>query len=130
MAITRQHFNFSFTLNKLARGIWLTCLILFPIVLLLLPATYFDKGHSICLITLVSGQECYGCGMTRSVMHMIHFDFSTAWNYNKIAFIVFPILCVLYLEVIVRNMLALGILKNEKIIHFFDRLYSKKKDQQ
>ncbi|HYV95678.1 MAG TPA: DUF2752 domain-containing protein [Chitinophagales bacterium] len=127
MATTLQRSDSSSTLNKLARIIWLTCLIIAPIVLLLLPSTYFDKGHSICLVTLVTGQECYGCGMTRSIMHMIHFDFSTAWNYNKIAFIAFPILCVLYLEMIVRNMFLLGIIRNGKIIQLFDKLYPKKK---
>ena len=119
--------NFFITLNKLARIIWLTCLIIFPVVLLLLPSAYFDKGHSICLVTLITGQECYGCGMTRSIMHMIHFDFASAWSYNKIAFIAFPILCVLYLEMIVRNMFSVGIIRNGKIIRLFDKLYPKKK---
>ncbi len=82
------------TLNKIK----LSGLIVIPILLLLLPASFFDEGQSVCLSVLLLDIECYGCGMTRAIMHIIHFDFSTAWTYNKIAFIVFPIMAYLYIE--------------------------------
>ena len=46
-----------------------------PIVLLFLPATFFDKGESVCLSVQLANMQCYACGMTKAVMHFIHFDF-------------------------------------------------------
>lgn len=68
-------------------------LAMFPLVLLLMPANIFDSGSDVCLFTLLSGYHCPGCGMTRACMHIIHFDFATALNYNKMAFVVLPVLC-------------------------------------
>ena len=64
-----------------------------PILLVWLPADYFDSGESICLSVQLFDMECYGCGMTRSIMHMIHFEFDEAFYYNALGFIVAPILC-------------------------------------
>jgi hypothetical protein len=69
-----------------------------PLVLLLLPATFFDKGDSICLSKLLLGLECYACGLTRATMHFIHFDFQKAWEFNKLSFIVVPMLFPLWLK--------------------------------
>lgn len=64
-----------------------------PIILLLLPYTYFDHGKSISLFSLFGVEEyVYSTGMTRAIMHLIHFDFNGAWNYNKLSFIVLPLL--------------------------------------
>jgi len=62
-----------------------------PIVLLFLPATFFDKGESVCLSVQLANMQCYACGMTKAVMHFIHFDFEGAYSYNKLSFIVFPL---------------------------------------
>ena len=78
-------------------------LAVFPFVLLILPKTYFDKGQSLCLFTLLTGENCYGCGLTRACMHIIHLDFDTAANFNKMAFIVFPIMCFLYAQEFVKT---------------------------
>ena len=69
-----------------------------PFVLLLLPATYFDNGESICLSKLLAGMECYACGLTKATMHLIHFDFQKAWEFNKLSFIVVPMLFPLWLK--------------------------------
>jgi len=71
-------------------------MIIIPIILLLLPASFFDTGRSICLSVLLLDMECYACGMTRGIMHLIHLDFHTAWEYNKLSYIVFPILSWVY----------------------------------
>lgn len=127
MGTTQQLSNLKQQLETPARFVCLVFLVIVPVVLLFLPKDYFDYGHSICIYTLITGHECFGCGITRAVMHMIHFDFSAAWNFNKLSFFVVPILGVWYLEIIVRNAFFLGIIKNEKIIQLFDKLYPKKK---
>ena len=64
--------------------------ILIPLVLLILPADFFDEGRSICLSVLLLGEQCYACGLTRALQHLIHFEFVEAYYYNVLAFIVFP----------------------------------------
>ena len=73
-------------------------MIIIPLVLLGLPATYFDTGESLCLSKRLLDMECYGCGITRAIMHLIHLDFEQAWSYNKLSFIVFPLLAFLYAQ--------------------------------
>ena len=71
-------------------------MVIVPLVLLALPATYFDHGDAVCLSRILADIECYGCGMTRAFMHLIHLDFAEAWSYNKLSFVVFPLLAFLY----------------------------------
>jgi hypothetical protein len=66
-------------------------IIVLGLTLLLLPADFFDKGKSICISVLLLDKECYGCGMTRAIQHLIHLDFKTAFEYNKLSFVVFPL---------------------------------------
>ena len=63
-----------------------------PIILLVLPANYFDNGKSICLSMLLLDKECYACGMTRAIMHLIHLDFADAVYFNPISIVVLPLL--------------------------------------
>ncbi|MEN0045943.1 MAG: DUF2752 domain-containing protein [Bacteroidota bacterium] len=65
-------------------------LLLILSVLLFLPADFFDEGQSMCLSVQLFGKECYACGMTRSIMHLIHLDFSEALFYNPLGLIVAP----------------------------------------
>ena len=72
-----------------------------PIALMFLPSDYFDNDDDpICPSRLFFGVKCPGCGTTRATMHMIHFEFQKAWNYNKWSFILVPLLCFLYLRLI------------------------------
>ncbi|MGM0479627.1 MAG: DUF2752 domain-containing protein [Bacteroidota bacterium] len=69
----------------------LTVLLVAPIVLFFLPSDFFDQGTSLCPSKRLLNFECLGCGLTRGVMHLIHFDFETAWYFNKLSFIVVPV---------------------------------------
>lgn len=75
-------------------------IIIAPFVLLFLPSNYFDEGQSVCLSVQLAGIECYACGLTRATMHFMHFEFQEAWNYNKLVFIVVPMLSVLWLKAV------------------------------
>ncbi len=86
-----------------------------PFVLLFLPVDFFDNGESLCLSQQLAGMECYGCGMTRAVMHLIHFDFSGAWHFNKLSFIVTPMLFPLWLK-------SLYGLMDKKLPGFLDKM--------
>ena len=83
--------------------LYLLVLILIPIVLIVLPADFFDKGDSICLSVFLFDSECYACGMTRAIQHLIHFDFSVAYAYNKLSIFVLPLLIISYSEQIIKT---------------------------
>ena len=80
------------------RKVLLVMLLMLPVLLMLLPVDFFDRGRSICIYTNITGKNCYGCGMTRALMHILHFDFTAAWAYNKLAFAVFPLIALFYLK--------------------------------
>jgi hypothetical protein len=77
--------------------------VLLPLVLLLLPADFFDQGQSLCLSKLLAGIECQGCGMTRAIMHLIHLDVAGAAGFNKLCFIVFPVLSFLWAQWFIKD---------------------------
>jgi Protein of unknown function (DUF2752) len=70
----------------------LLVMFLIPIILLLLPTTFFDSGKSVCLSIALFNQECFGCGITRGIMHLIHFDFEGAAYYNFMSFVILPLM--------------------------------------
>lgn len=78
--------------------ILLLCL---PVVLLILPANHFDEGQSLCLSQVLLHQECYACGMTRAIQHLIHFEFEEAFMFNMGSFIAFPAIVILYIKYII-----------------------------
>lgn len=73
-------------------------LAIFPLALLFLPSNFFDNGPELCLFSRISGYHCPGCGMTRACMHLIHLDLGWALTYNKMSFVVLPMLSVLLLK--------------------------------
>ena len=80
--------------------------VIIPLVLLILPADFFDTGDSMCLSIMLLNMECYGCGITRAIMHLIHFDFEMAYAYNALSFIIFPILAYLWAYSFLQDVLS------------------------
>ena len=78
--------------------IYLAVLLIIPSVLLLLPSDFFDSGDSICISVIFFDRQCYACGMTRAIQHLIHFDFDISFEYNRISFLVLPLLIFIYLK--------------------------------
>ncbi|MBK0404943.1 DUF2752 domain-containing protein [Adhaeribacter sp. BT258] len=76
----------------------LSAQVIIPLVLLALPADFFDSGQSLCLSKVLAGIECYGCGMTRAIMHLIHLEFEAAYHFNKLSFVVFPVISFLWTQ--------------------------------
>lgn len=81
-----------------------TGLIAIPVVLLLLPKDYFNEGPSISVFAWFGVEDfMYSTGMTRAVMHLLHFDFVTAAEFNKISFIVLPVLIVVWVKLLLEQ---------------------------
>lgn len=75
-----------------------------PLVLLILPSDYFDSGTSKCLSVMLLDAECYGCGMTRAIMHIIHGEFMEAFFFNMVSFAVLPLLVYLWVKSMKENL--------------------------
>ncbi|MBI3510779.1 MAG: DUF2752 domain-containing protein [Bacteroidetes bacterium] len=71
-------------------------------MLLILPADFFDHGEVLCPSVYFFNRTCFGCGSTRAVMHMLHFDFRKAWEFNKLSVVVVPFLTYMYFSLIVK----------------------------
>jgi hypothetical protein len=69
----------------------LILILMLPFLLLFLPVEFFDKGQSICPSKLLLNVECMGCGLTKAVMHFIHLDFKSAYDYNILSFVIVPV---------------------------------------
>ena len=92
--------------------IWLALLLLEPIVLWLLPGDFFDNtGIEICPSKAIFNIECLGCGMTRAVMHMHHFEFSDAIFYNYGVVAIYPALVVVWFIWVKKAATRLGLWK-------------------
>ena len=71
-------------------------ILIVPIILIILPANYFDTGQTVCLSKLFLHIDCPGCGITRAIQHALHLEFKTAYHFNKLVIIVLPLLTYLY----------------------------------
>jgi hypothetical protein len=77
--------------------------ILIPLAFALVPTLFLESGHSLCLIKLVFGIECLGCGMTRAISSVLHGDIVSAFQHNKLVIVVFPLLCYIWLQHVIEE---------------------------
>ena len=77
-------------------------LIAIPVTLFIVPVDYFDHGQATCLSVIFFDMECYGCGMTRATMRMMHFDFVGAYKFNPLIIAVFPLLVIIWVKLFFR----------------------------
>lgn len=80
-------------------GFYSICLCIFVVA----PTSFFESGHSICVIKNVFGIECPGCGMTRAISSVFHGNLVGAFQYNKLIVIVFPLLCYICIKTIIKG---------------------------
>jgi hypothetical protein len=82
----------------------ITTLILIPVSLWVLPVNFFDEGNSISLFALFGVEDyAYSTGMTRGIMHLMHFDFQGAIEYNVLTVLVLPLLSLLWLKLLLKE---------------------------
>jgi len=70
--------------------------ILFIIILgtlfFFIPKKYLGDTFPLCLYRIVFGKKCIGCGTTRAVWSVLHFQFYEAYAYNKMIILTFPLI--------------------------------------
>jgi len=98
-------------LRKKLEWAWLAALLLFPIVLWIMPSTFFDgpDGVVVCPSRLFFNIECYGCGMTRAITHLHHGELEDAVYYNFLSPVVYIALVALWFVWMRRSLNRLGI---------------------
>jgi hypothetical protein len=68
------------------------------------PKSLLDNGIELCLSKNLFGKECIGCGMTRAIIKILHFDFKAAYDLNYRVVIVFPLLAYIWLKTIIKKL--------------------------
>ena len=91
--------------------------LLFPLLLSFIPMDWLNRQDTICLFKNLTGRECWGCGITRAVISAVQFDFATAFHYNKLIVVVFPLLVYEWGKIITKSYARCvsGSLKREMI---------------
>jgi hypothetical protein len=101
-------------MEKKLPWLYLLFFIVTPIIFLVLPVDFFDTGASICPSKRFFNIECYGCGMTRAVMHLIHFDLESALYFNSLSVIVAPVLAIFWIKWTISAAKDVGIIQRKK----------------
>lgn len=76
------------------------CIIVNILLLVLLYNIPVENNHileNLCIYKLITGRECYNCGMTRAFLSVIQGNLDKAMYYNANSFIVFPFATFMYL---------------------------------
>jgi hypothetical protein len=80
---------------------------LIPVLLFFVPLQWIEHQHSICIYKFITGNECYGCGITRAILSAMHLKFYEALRYNRLFLIVLPLLSYIWAKNLV-NLWAQG----------------------
>ena len=86
--------------KRLFRILTYAGIILIPVALYFVPLEWLKNQNSVCLFKNLTGNECYGCGMTRAIFSAIHFRFEDAFHYNKLFMVVLPLLIYIWAKTI------------------------------
>jgi len=90
----------------------LSVILLAPIIIILTPISIIEN-KSFCLYTNLFGFHCPGCGMTRAIFSIMHFQFNNAIRYNRLVILVFPILIYYWMQYFIKILFTL----KEEIFH-------------
>ncbi|MEI7484138.1 MAG: DUF2752 domain-containing protein [Ignavibacteriota bacterium] len=85
-----------------------------PLLFYIIPISFQDRFGSICLIKRATGLECWGCGTRHALYAIMNLDFLKAWYYNKLSFVVFPVLVYLWFKYVIREYKNISTVINRK----------------
>jgi hypothetical protein len=88
--------------KKLSQRIKGVGLVSIPFILHFIPICWLNGKHTICLFKNIFDRDCYGCGITRAILSILHFDLINAINYNKLVVIVFPLLVYIWTKTLIK----------------------------
>lgn len=85
--------------------IWLALL---PILFICAVKLLVTSPHSICIFKLITGKECWGCGMTRAFNELFNLHFQKAYEYNPRIVVVAPLMLIGWVQTLITS------IKNQK----------------
>ena len=97
------------TTKKVVGVIIANVLLLFLLYCIPMHGFNFD----ICVYKIITGRECFNCGMTRAFLCVLHGEFNLAMEYNRNVIVIFPFTVAIYLYSIYKFIFK-GEKKNEK----------------
>lgn len=59
--------------------------------------------NSICLWKLLTGHECWGCGITRAFDALFHLRFHQAFEFNHFIIVIAPLMLLLWVKLILSD---------------------------
>lgn len=71
-------------------------ILIMPVVFWFMPIDNSKTDFTLCLFKNLTGRNCFGCGISRATLSVIHFDFIQAFTFNKLVIFIFPILAYLW----------------------------------
>lgn len=75
-------------------------LLVLPVALCLMPIQWLTptvgSDYSFCIWKNITGHDCWGCGMTRAFVNIMHGHFEAAWQCNKLVVAAFPVMVYLW----------------------------------
>jgi hypothetical protein len=77
-------------------------ILLIPVALYFVPVHWLEQQHSVCLFKNITGNDCYGCGITRAILSALHFQFGNAFQYNKLFVFVLPIRIYIWIKTFIK----------------------------
>lgn len=90
-------------LNKITRKKHLLIVWVSPLLLGFLPIKFILDNKTICIWKNLFDIDCLGCGITRSILLVFHFEFSKAFECNSIVFITFPLISIIWTKYILKR---------------------------
>jgi Protein of unknown function (DUF2752) len=115
MAVSNYHFQpiFLVRMGNFGKWLWFMALVATPVLLAALPSNSFDNtGITLCPSKLLLNLDCLGCGLTRAVMHLHHFEIGRALAFNRSVVLAYPVLVVVWFIWLRNAAKQLGLLKN------------------
>lgn len=90
-------------LNKITRKKHLLIVWVSPLLLCFLPLRLILNNKTICIWKNLFDIDCLGCGITRSILLVFHFEFSKAYECNSFVFITFPLISIIWTKNILKR---------------------------
>lgn len=81
------------------------------VILLFLPLLFYIgvqilvhyNSHTICIFKILTGHQCWGCGMTRAFNELFQLHFKEAYSFNPRIVIIAPLLVYIWLSTLIRE---------------------------
>jgi hypothetical protein len=89
-------------LNKITRKRYLFIVWVSPLLLSVFPLRFILNNKTICIWKNLFDIDCIGCGITRSILLVFHFEFSKAYECNSFVFIVFPVISIIWTQFVLK----------------------------